>query len=331
MSDGITISVIGRNAKVTVNGKKVVGTVPLHHNWRVIIGNNHVFRFVHPIEKNKRKLLKQNMRQIRKNEEERKEGEVGEGGEVGEVREGGEGGQENTEEINKEEEGKKSQQTNNNNNNEEFMEEENDTTYDYAFAMREINEQAMEALTSGERVARESAERESKEMEAKVRGLEIEMEHERKRAIKEASVQDLKFKKHQEKLEDELLKKENELRDATFIEGRGEEELNQIREEQARRRKDFEIKRDVLLETQKKAENELQILIERAQAQQREKEDERRKRRELDKKLIETIPLINEGNNESCSFGTLFSFEVFFFSFFSLFCVMSFFVVFFLI
>ena len=91
MSDGITISVIGRNAKVTVNGKKVVGTVPLHHNWRVIIGNNHVFRFVHPIEKNKRKLLKQNMRQIRKNEEERKEGEVGEGGVVGEVGEVGEG------------------------------------------------------------------------------------------------------------------------------------------------------------------------------------------------------------------------------------------------
>ena len=316
MSDGITISVIGRNAKVTVNGKKVVGTVPLHHNWRVIIGNNHVFRFVHPIEKNKRKLLKQNMRQIRKNEEERKEGEVGEGGVVGEE------GQENTEEVTKEEEGKKSQQTNNhnNNNNEEFMEEENDTTYDYAFAMREINEQAMEALTSGERVARESAERESKEMEAKVRGLEIEMEHERKRAIKEASVQDLKFKKHQEKLEDELLKKENELRDATFIEGRGEEELNQIREEQARRRKDFEIKRDVLLETQKKAENELQILIERAQAQQREKEDERRKRRELDKKLIETIPLINEGNNETCSFGTLFFFVLIFFFFPSFLC-----------
>ena len=173
--------------------------------------------------------------------------------------------------------------------------EENDNTYDYAFAMREINEQAMEALTSGERVAREAAERESKEMEAKVRGLEIEMERERKRAIIEAGVQDVKFKEHQAKLEEELLKKEEELRDATFTEGRGEEELIQIREEQARRRKDFEIKRDALLETQKKAENELQILIERAQAQQREKEDERRKRRALDKKLIETIPLINEG------------------------------------
>jgi len=63
----------------------------------------------------------------------------------------------------------------------EQEEEDRDAKYDYAYAMREINEAAMEALTSGERVARELAERESKEMEAKVRALEIEMNLERKK------------------------------------------------------------------------------------------------------------------------------------------------------
>jgi len=58
----------------------------------------------------------------------------------------------------------------------------------------------------------------------------------------------------------------------------------------------FEKKRDLLVAQQKIAENELQEQIERAQQHQREKDVERRKRRELDRKLIETIPLINEAN-----------------------------------
>ena len=50
-TNDITIMPIGgTNAKVTVNGKKLVGSRSLHHNDRVIIGNNHVFRFVHPAE-----------------------------------------------------------------------------------------------------------------------------------------------------------------------------------------------------------------------------------------------------------------------------------------
>jgi pSer/pThr/pTyr-binding forkhead associated (FHA) protein len=244
----VTIMPIGgTNAKVRVNGKKIIGAVQIHHNDRVIIGNNHVFRFVHPME------CRQNIDSSSK--------------------EGKEGYSKEENSINK-----------------------NDEQYDYAYAMREINEAAMEALTAGERAAREQAEREAKEMEAKVRSLENEMEKERKRANIEASAQEENFRLAHLHLERELKLKEEELKDATFTEGRGEEELLKLRAEQQQRRKDFEKKRDKLIEHQKLAEKELQEQIERAQQQQREKDVERRKRRELDVKLIETIPLINEAN-----------------------------------
>ena len=85
-----------------------------------------------------------------------------------------EGKKKNDDENEKEDDERKEQKK-------EQEEEDRDAKYDYAYAMREINEAAMEALTSGERVARELAERESKEMEAKVRALEIEMNLERKK------------------------------------------------------------------------------------------------------------------------------------------------------
>ena len=280
-ANSITIMPVNKNAKVTINGKKIVGSVPLHHNWRVIIGNNHVFRFVHPVEKERKIQLEATLNDSRREGKEGKEkicttDTEGKEGKEGKEEKEEKEGQQQEEEI--------------------FREKDVDLQYDYAFAMREINEAAMEALTSGERQAREVAEREAKEMEAKVKSLEIEMNHEKKRAEKEAKVQDEKFQKHQEKLEAELKTKEEELRDATFTEGHGEEELLKLRQEQSKRRKDFEIKRDQLIAQQKKSEMELQIQIEKALQQQREKEDERRRRRELDRKLVETIPLINEGN-----------------------------------
>ena len=83
----------------------------------------------------------------------------------------------------------------------------------------------------------------------------------------------------------------------------------------------FEKKRDLLVAQQKIAENELQEQIERAQQHQREKDVERRKRRELDRKLIETIPLINEANAiaDELSKPTVFAIKlvgVFFFFFY---------------
>jgi len=195
-TNAITIMPIGgTNAKVTVNGQKLIGSRSLHHNDRVIIGNNHVFRFVHPAESL-----------------------AIEGKEGREGREGKEG-KEGKEGPGVEEERKKE-----------------DAKYDYAYAMREINEAAMEALTSGERAAREQAEREAKEMEAKVRALEVEMTNERRRAEKEANAQDQHFRLQQDKLEKELKRKENELKDATFTEGRGEEELTLLKLEQQERR-----------------------------------------------------------------------------------------------
>eukprot|EP00946_MAST-07B_sp_MAST-7B-sp1_P001189 g1189.t1 len=235
----ISIMPVSEDAKVTVNGKRIAGPAPLHHNWRVIIGNNHVFRFVVPAEVERRNRM---------------------------VEAGA------------------------------MEDRDEDSKYDYAYAMREINEAAMEALTSGERAAREQAEREAKEMEAKVRALEAAMTKERERAAAESSKQGAEFERKQRDLEMELKKREEELRDATFVEGRGEEELEALRQEQRQRRKDFERKRDQLMARQKEAEAELQSQIERAQQLQREKEAERRKRRELDRRLIETIPLINEAN-----------------------------------
>ena len=207
-TNDITIMPIGgTNAKVTVNGKKLVGSRSLHHNDRVIIGNNHVFRFVHPAESRATTSI------------ESKEGTEGKEGKEGQ-------------------EGKERSMVE-----EEEQRKKKDAKYDYAYAMREINEAAMEALTSGERAAREQAEREAKEMEAKVRALEIEMTKEKKRAEQEANAQDHHFRIQQEKLEEELKRKENELKDATFTEGRGEEELKQLKLEQQERRVAFEKKR----------------------------------------------------------------------------------------
>ena len=138
--------------------------MPLHHNWRVVIGNNHVFRFVHPMEKERRKMLEQKL-----NESKDIFSKI-----ENQMIENIEGKKNNDDEKEKEDDERKEQKK-------EQEEEDRDAKYDYAYAMREINEAAMEALTSGERVARELAERESKEMEAKVRALEIEMNLERKK------------------------------------------------------------------------------------------------------------------------------------------------------
>ena len=53
----ISIMPVSEDAKVTVNGKRIAGPAPLHHNWRVIIGNNHVFRFVVPAEVERRNRM----------------------------------------------------------------------------------------------------------------------------------------------------------------------------------------------------------------------------------------------------------------------------------
>ena len=81
-----------------------------------------------------------------------------------------------------------------------------------------------------------------------------------KTAEKEASLQDEKFREHQEKLEKELKQKKEELMDATFTEELCEEELSKLRVDQQRRRRDFETKRDQLVSQQKKAEGTFQKL-----------------------------------------------------------------------
>lgn len=142
------------DAKVTVNGKRIAGAVDLHHNWRVVIGNNHVFRFAHPEERQRGEKLASALSASADQDIAVNLTAAGD-----------------------------------------------DASFDYAFAMREVNEAAMRALTQGEREARERAEREAREMEARVRSLEANVERERRRLQDEAAQQEAQFRSQQSKQE----------------------------------------------------------------------------------------------------------------------------------
>ena len=131
-TDGkVMIMTMTESAKVIVNGHRISGSSELNHNDRLVIGNNHIFRFVDPVKADKSKTG------------------------------------------------------------------EETAMYDYAFAMREMNEKLMETLTAGERAARETAEREAKAMEAKMASLKRSMEIEKEKMAGEQQEQRKLFEMQQ--------------------------------------------------------------------------------------------------------------------------------------
>jgi hypothetical protein len=229
----VVIITNSQSAKVIINGERISDSHSLTHNDRIVIGNNHIFRYVCPQEADP------------SNEEE-------------EVR-----------------------------------------LYDYAFAMREMNEKMMESLTAGERAARENAEREAKAMEAKMSSLQRNMELERARMLKEKEKQREIFLQQQKQMEEDLAMREENLLKAA----QSEEERKQLEEEDATLRAkikasklEYERQKLEIEKRQTEMEEKMKQEIAVTAEEKRQKERQRRDRQKLDEQLISIIPKINEAN-----------------------------------
>ena len=233
-TDGkVIIMTMTDTAKVIVNGHRISGSSELNHNDRLVIGNNHIFRFVDPDKAEKSKV------------------------------------------------------------------DEETAMYDYAFAMREMNEKLMETLTAGERAARETAEREAKAMEAKMASLERSMEIEKEKMAGEKQEQRKLFEMQQKQMEEDLAMREEALLQAS----KSEEERQKLQEEDTKLRNkikasklEYERQKRQIEERQKQMEEKLRKQIEITGEEKRAKEKERRDRQKLDEQLIAAIPKINEAN-----------------------------------
>ena len=95
--------------------------------------------------------------------------------------------------------------------------DEDSAKYDYAYAIHEVNEAAMAALTAGERAAR-SKQRRCERNGGKVKSLHASMEREKAKAKEESQKQEQAFREQQRLLEGKLKEQEELLKDVSFSE-----------------------------------------------------------------------------------------------------------------
>ncbi|GMF42995.1 unnamed protein product [Phytophthora fragariaefolia] len=177
-----------------------------------------------------------------------------------------------------------------------------ESRFDWQCAMKELNSKQIKATLEAEAIA----EKEKREMDARMKKMEEMMEIEQKLAEEKLGKQREEWEQHVRVLNEQMKVKELEIKNQMQTEGDNDkkklaEQLAQqeskLAEELVKAEIQFEKKQQELVERQKELEVSLQRQMREAKVLGSQKERERVERAKFDDQLLQSIPLVNEANS----------------------------------
>ncbi|KAE8976324.1 Kinesin-like protein [Phytophthora rubi] len=177
-----------------------------------------------------------------------------------------------------------------------------ESRFDWQCAMKELNSKQIKATLEAEAIA----EKEKREMDARMKQMEEMMQTEQKLAEEKLGKQREEWEQHVRGLNEQMKVKELEIKNQMQTEGDNDkkklaEQLAQqeskLAEELVKAEIMFEKKQQELVERQKELEVSLQKQMREAKVLGSQKERERVERAQFEDQLLQSIPLVNEANS----------------------------------